>query len=174
MNEQAADSELPVDYKGHDVIAAVRSHIPQFPIMVVTRATEDPDLTDHLGEADDIVSRADLLKDAGKYVARFVRHGMRYLEEHEKELAALADLSSKAASGSLTAAEIQKMKAIQTKLRLAASQSNERDRALQLLEKEVAGLGKIRNKLEKFLGEVGKKAAPKPAKKKPPKGSRKK
>ena len=155
LNEQAPDSDLPVDYKGHEVIRAIRRRLPEYPIIVVTVATEDHDLQHHLGDADDIVLRKNLLRDVNHYVQRFIRLGNKYLEEHQRELALMTELSRKSASGSAQQEEVEQLRALQAKLGLAFEKPSGRDAALSGLENELNQLDSLRNRVEAFLKQHG-------------------
>jgi CheY-like chemotaxis protein len=150
LNEQAPDSELPVTYKGNDVIRAIRQQLPDFPIVVVTKAKEDTDLVNHFGEADDIVDRKDLLK-SDQYAIRIVRLGRAYVSQFEDELARLAELSKYKAMGKETGSDAKELKAIQTKLGLPSMLAGEGDVAINSLETEVEKLEALCKKVEAFL-----------------------
>jgi len=154
LDEQANDSDLPVDYKGHDVIRILRKEVPEFPIIVVTRAKEDHDLQNHFGDADDIVDRTKLLEDADQYVTRIVRLGHAYLAQFEKELAELSELSQKTACGKASADEISRLRAIQAKLGLSVIETTGVESALQGFEAEVGKLERLRDKAERLLRET--------------------
>ncbi len=151
LDEQALDSSAPVQYKGHQVIGIIREQLPDFPIIVVTRAVEDHDLQEHFGEADDIVNRTELLKKTDQYVTRIVRLGHAYLAQYEEELATLTELSKKKAAGEITNEEVEVLNAVQAKLGLPSLISSAGDDALASLETEIVKMELLQKKVETFL-----------------------
>jgi hypothetical protein len=169
LNEEPTESGLPVHYKGNDVIETIRHQLPDFPIIVVTRAVEDVDLDRHLGEADGVVGRTELLRSTKQYVIRIVRLGRAYLSQFEKELASLATLAQKKATGEATTADVQELNAVQAKLGLVASRQSERDDALSTLEREITNLEHLGDRVKAFLAAhkpEGKRARQRPPKRK--------
>jgi len=151
LNERAANIASPVDYKGHDVVRSIREVLPEFPVFIVTRATEDPELLSHYGEADGIVDRTELLKDVEQYIARFSRQGRAFLNQFEGELAELTELSKVVAAGDGKTKDIRRLRAIQAKLGISTQDLMAPDEALSALEREVDKLGTLREKMEAFL-----------------------
>lgn len=151
LNEQPLKHGNHVDYKGHEVVAEIRKSIPNFPIVIITRAVEDPDLQPHLGEADYVIGRSDLLKDPEKHVPRLVRCGQKYIEAHAKELAELTRLSTKIASGNCEKGDYEQLAALQQKMALAFASTTASDRLLDDLQVNVEKLETLAQKLKQFL-----------------------
>lgn len=152
LNENAPlKGQLPVRYKGHQVISAIRATLPDLPIIVVTYATGDEDLQNHLGDADDILGRSDLLKDKKAYAKRLVRLGRRFVDAHEEELSELSTLSQKAAIKQLSPPDRTRLLALQEKLSLPVTDPLEVDAAIAKLEADVEKLESIKDKISAAL-----------------------
>lgn len=152
LNEGQPDSELPVNYKGSDVMAAIRSVLPDFPIVIVTAAPDDGALQASLGNADSIVEREVLLEDIEKYVPRFQRMASSFTKRNEAELDRLGQLSEKSAMGNATPAELSELKAIQQAISFSIpARSAEAEEALQQLEQQMRELQDFEARLLKKM-----------------------
>lgn len=169
LDEQAPASGKPVDYRGHDVMRAVRKSLKDFPIVVVTRATEDHDLRDNLGVADDIVNRTTLLQYASSYLMRIMRQGRKWYEENQNDLKRLSELSRKAAVGEADENDINEIRLLQTKLDVP-EQPLKRDVLISALEREVDKLAQLNVKVQNYI----KDKAPSRRAKKPSRRSKRK
>jgi len=157
LNEQGPKGGKPVSYKGHNVVAAIRKQIPEFPLVVATRATEDEDLSAHFGDADGIVSKSDLLKEPKQYIQRYVRLGKKFVATFEAELARLSELSQQAASGKLNKGDKKELEAIQAKLNLEASVEAPLDDALDKWESKLDALDELTSEASKAVARLKKK-----------------
>lgn len=151
LNEKPDGNEPVVDYKGHEVIEEIRSRLPYFPIVVVTMASEDPDLSQHSGSADHIIDRKSLLRNTEEHVPRLVRLGQNYVDIHQKELAELTDLSTKVASGQGTAEDYTRLSALQQKFLMPFSEGTDADHQLDELEDELAKLSALSKRIEEYM-----------------------
>ncbi len=153
LNEQAAEEgSQSVDYKAHDVIHAIRNAMPSFPIYVITSYPDDAELANHLGDAEDVMTRRDLSEKPRAYVARMLRAGTKFAEEHQRILAAMTELAKKAASGTATAEDIEKLRALQATIGLAADANQEgRGQLLEGLERQLNSLDELRGEIEELL-----------------------
>jgi DNA-binding NarL/FixJ family response regulator len=151
LNEHPSVNGTCVSYKGHDVIVAVRKRLPELPIVVATRATEEPELMEHLGDADEIVSRTALVDNAAQYIKRFIRLGRKFVEAFERDLSDLSTLSAKsAAGGKLTKEEKYRLKGIQVKLNLV-SVEHPLDDVIGKIEKEIQQLQDLHDKAARVI-----------------------
>lgn len=153
LNEKMP-GDVAVDYKGHQVVAAIRKMLPDFPIVVATRADTDPDLLDHFGEVDDIVNRTVLLNDGEVRMKRYTRLGQRFMATYEKELAQLTKLSEKAATKRLTKKESEKMRAIRAKLNVELAPDSPLDTAIDKMEGELKTLNMIAKNATSLLKSI--------------------
>lgn len=147
LQEEVEDD--PVTYEGHDLIEYLRQRHPTLPIFVVTAYQTDPDLNARFGEVEGIISRDSLAERAEEYVARFVRAGSRFWEEHEQELAQLGNVASAIARGEATETQIDQARALQAKLGLSFRITEVQKRAEWLQE-----LDGLLRRLEDFRREA--------------------
>ena len=153
LNEQAVESVGNVDYKGHEVIEAIRKTFPDYPVFIVTAHPSDEDLADHAGNAEDVITRNELTGDVRKYVARMVRAGQRFHAEHERRLAEMTDLATKIALGSASDDEKEELKKLQRSLgsHRAANIDVTREEALTGVEERVTKLETLQREVEALL-----------------------
>jgi DNA-binding NarL/FixJ family response regulator len=155
LNEvQGTASGIAVNYYGHDLVDFLRSHLPTFPIFIVTAYSTESELQERFGAVEGIIQKAEFLKDVEKYAPRIIRAGQHYLYTFESELATLSDFASKAAIGQkLTDAEQKRAKAIQTKIGTAFSVDGISDRSQWLgeMEETLNELEKLKDEIESFL-----------------------
>ena len=160
LDEQAADSEGAVDYKGHEVINSIRNDFPNFPVFIVTaHRDDDNDLSQHEADAEDVISRRELTEDPEKYVTRMVRAGQRFHEEHERRLSELTELAVKVASGDASNDEREALRKLQVSVgsESAARLDLTRNEALDSADEKLAELEKLRTEIEQLLSKEGKK-----------------
>jgi len=158
MLDEKATKGTAVNYKGHNVIQTIRESIPQFPIVVATRATADPDLRNHFGEADDVVDRETLVREGEFRVQRYTRLGERFLATYQDELSELAKLSEKAATTKLTKAERTRIEAIQSKLSIEVPVEGPLDDVIDQMTKGLQSLDELSQKAAELLSDVEKQA----------------
>jgi CheY-like chemotaxis protein len=150
LNEQEQDSELPVTYKGDEVIKHIRNATPDFPIIVVTSNLDDEDLQNAFGAADDIVDRTELLEKIDKYIPRFERIASIYSSRNAEQLARLAELAEKAATGLASQEDMTQLKAIQHTLALPCTEIRS-DVALDELEQKLKELESLEQELKTHM-----------------------
>jgi DNA-binding NarL/FixJ family response regulator len=153
LNEQAAEEgSQAVDYKAHQVIAAIRQALPSFPIYVVTSYPDDAELANHLGDAEGVMTRRELAENPKAYVSRMVRAGTKFAEDHQKDLAQLTELAKKAASGTATDADTERLRALQALIGLSADATQEgRGEALEAVEKQLDNLNVLKAEIDQVL-----------------------
>lgn len=153
LNEQAPDSAGSVDYKGHQVIESIRETFPDFPVFIVTAHPSDEDLSDHEGNAEDVITRTQLTGDVRKYVARMVRAGQRFHAEHERRLNELTELATKVALGTASQEEKDNLKQLQVSLgsRPAATVNITREEALASAEEKATELEDLAREIEAIV-----------------------
>lgn len=116
--DERLNQTMNVPYSGHEVAAALRQQRPEFPVFVVTAYPNEDDLVGAENHLDGIVSRLSISARPEVYVPRFVRAGVRFIEQHEADLAKLSALSMKIAQGTASAADKRKVAALQAGLQL--------------------------------------------------------
>jgi hypothetical protein len=146
------DSQLdkaPVEYNGSDLVGYIRERYKYIPIFTLTNFPEDQILQDKINEYDYIFSKKEFTI---KQVEIINRACQRYLEENQKELSQVDDLTRKIASGKGEANDIERLKALQIKLSIPFSfDSKDREEWLIEYEKQITALEELKFKLEKKL-----------------------
>lgn len=164
LNENASQSDLPVDYKGNQVITVIRGTLPDLPIYVISQAVDsDADLQANWGAADEAISRIALTERIDDYVERIMRRASSFLNRNTEQLAKFNELSTEAAKGTITGERLKELRAIQSELSLPDQISTERDDALSSLEGTVSEFEKLRTKIDSFLSKNANKSASKKA-----------
>lgn len=143
LNENPAESGQSVQYKGNQVADAIRNVERDFPIFVVTRATEDADLAGSKGTVEDVIDRAKLLEHAKMYIERITRAGRKFIETHAESLARLSQLAAKAATGQADAAELRELDGLRAGLALESVQANDVDNKLNNIEAKLSNMEKL-------------------------------
>lgn len=117
LNEKvSASTGRAVSYAGHELIARVRAYRPDLPIYVVTSYTDEV-LDEERASYEFAVERKKFNKEPAKFVPVMIRNGTRFLEQHAQRLKDLADLASKAATGTATEADLRQIGALQLAVR---------------------------------------------------------
>ncbi len=153
LNDQANDGNAPVDYKGSDLVTAIRTKLPDFPIFALTVIPTDGDLKEKYSQYEDIISRKEFYDDSNKYVPKFWRAAKNYLKENIDELSDFNVLTMEISGGNKDPELIKKLQALQVKLELPFSGFDDRNAWLNEYESQINSLEKlnkiIKSKLEK-------------------------
>lgn len=133
-------------YDGEQLAEYLRGQNGDFPIYIMSSYAKD--CTNPVVEA--VMDRRDFRKDIKAWLPRMVRAGMRYVDTHIKELNELSILAQKIATSDATAADKEKLSAIQAKLQLPCPQIDTPHTELLLkLEKEIDKFDGLMSKLTK-------------------------
>ena len=149
----AEEGSVAVNYKAPEVIETVRKAIPNFPIFVLTAYPEDPQLTQHLSEAEAVIRRTKFAEEISIHVPRMLRSANRFAEEHQKHLAELSTLASAAAAGQAQPKDVERMKSLQAEIGLGVdfAITAERRDLLTDLEDKLGKMEKLQREIETFL-----------------------
>lgn len=120
VDEKLSESgDEAVTYSGHEVASWVRKNLhPDFPIWMLTSYASDEEVLEHEADVEGVVERDPFSKEPEKYIGRFQRSGQRYLEVHEKRLAAINALCEHAASNGLSKEDEETLRTLQRGLHL--------------------------------------------------------
>lgn len=154
LGDQPPPGQPALDYKGHGVVESIRQVLPNFPVYIFTSQADD-DLPSHLGEAEAVMSRAELRSEVDIIVPRMVRSGQRFHEEHERQLRTMTTLATKVANGTASQEEKEELTNLQISMGTptAAAISVGREEALANAETTVAGLEQLVNEIEAVIRE---------------------
>jgi CheY-like chemotaxis protein len=147
LNEQASSN-----YQGHDLVAYIRKRLPTLPIFIITSYSQDPDLLDKFKDVEEILQREVFTKKAEEYVPRFMRAGQRFVEVFEKDLSELSDKATRIAKGSATLEDVERVKAIQSKMDIAYSDTlYDKSRFIEQLNDALSEFNKLKSEIKDFL-----------------------
>lgn len=151
LNDQAVDDDGPVEYKGSDLVSALRMQLKDIPIFALTVIPNENNLLQKFSEYEQIISRDDFYKDAEKFVPIFVRAAKSYLKDNESDLSNFNNLTKNIAGGLDDEAAIQKLQALQMKMELPFAGFADRSAWLDEYEKQISSLEEINQLLKDKL-----------------------
>ena len=146
LNDQPIDKNGPIDYKGSQLVTFLRHTLKDFPIYSVTNYDGVEDLQAKAQEFEEIIKRADFIKDTNKYFARIVRAANNYLRENLDELSQYNILTAEISGGNKDPQLLKELLALQVKLELPYSGFDDRNAWLneyELLVESLENLNKI-------------------------------
>jgi hypothetical protein len=147
LNDQCASS-----YQGHDLVAYIIQRLPTLPIFIITSYDRDEELLEKFKDVEEILQRDQFSREAEKYVPRFTRAGQRFVDVFENELSELSDKSKRIAKGDATPEDIKRVKAIQSRMDIAYSDTLvERNKSIQDLDKTISEINELKLEIDQFL-----------------------
>lgn len=155
LGDQAPPNEPALSYKGHGVVESIRKKLPNFPAYIFT-SQRDEDLPNHEGEAEDVIERGEFNKNPEKFVARMVRAGQRFHEEHERQLREMTRLAIRVANGTASREEKKQLNNLQISLGTpsGAAINVKREEALAGAEEKVTELEQLVREIENQIREA--------------------
>jgi CheY-like chemotaxis protein len=153
LDEQGGDVDHPVNYKGHVVVQTIRKQLPGIPVFVITAQPTDEDLTEHLGDVESVFTRQQFSSAPKKFIKPMIRAGERFAKQFADDLAELAALAEKVATGKITKDELARLRAIQATLGLIPDVQSEvsRSTALDNFEKKLGEMKTLGDEIGKYL-----------------------
>ena len=153
LDEQIETKTEIADYRGHDLVDFIRERFPTLPIYVITSYPNDDDLKERFKDVEGILPRREFSGKAEDYVPRIIRAGQKFLETFQEELAELSDKTTKIAKGEATKEDIEKAKAIRSKIGCAfpSATYSEHSKLLTTLDKKLKELEKLKEEVKKHL-----------------------
>lgn len=143
-----------INYQGHQVIEAVRQHLPNLPVYMLTAFHDRPEVTSNLGKMEEMVVRGELAAEAPVLVERMKRAGASFEERNRNSLSRLSELSAKKATERLSAEEQIDLNVLQTSMDLADTAVT-RAQILPELEAEVDKLTQLSARANALLRRRG-------------------
>lgn len=143
LNDQSNSAKGPVDYKGSDLVTALRTKLPDFPIFALTVIPTDSDLKEKYSQYEDIISRKEFYDDANKFVPKFWRAAKNYLKENVDNFSEFNDLTKEISGGNKDPELLRKLQALQIKLELPYSGFEDRNTWLNEYEKQISLLEEL-------------------------------
>jgi len=139
-----------IGYTGYDLIVAIRQHIPDLPVYVVTAYGDDDHLDQNQGKFEELIKRGSFSEIAPTVVERMKRAGAAYANRFREQLARLGELSEKRAAAELNPEEEAELTAVQVSLDLADTHSSYID-LLPELEGQTRRLQDLQRQAEAIL-----------------------
>lgn len=150
LNEQSDEhDQQPVEYMANRVIEEIHSRLPEYPIFILTAATEADELDATSGGAETIMRRQDFGRNTATVIQRMIRAGTRFSKRFTDNLSELGSLAALEASGTASAEDRERIRALQTFLGFEAisEASLYRDDLLSKLEAEIRELRELQQSL---------------------------
>lgn len=153
LQEKVDLNSKNITYSGHDLVDYLRKKFTTLPIFIVTTYPKDNEIIERFKDVEDIIEREEFNKNYDNYVPRILRSAQKFLETFEKELFELSQIASDIAIGESDPAQIEKLKAIQTKIGIMFPSDTfiERSELLNNCENVLEELNKLKDRLDNDL-----------------------
>jgi len=152
LNDQANDDKGPVEYKGSELVSALRKKLKDFPIFALTVIPTDEDLKSKYDQYEDIISRAEFYDDANKFVPKLWRAAKNYLKENTDAYSEFNEIAKEVSGGNTDPELIKKLQALQTKLELPFSGFDDRSEWLNKYKQQIKSLEELNKLIKSKLG----------------------
>ena len=153
LDEEKLEDGSYVKYFGSDLVKILRNYFKDIPIYCITNI----EITEHLKNAlsyfNLILSRNKFDADLDNYLNSFIKSGISFYTEFQKELGRLGELSEKIAKGEANEADIKEIHSLQTRLLIPhlTEELMSRENYLSELEKKIGEIKTMQENLIKYL-----------------------
>ena len=153
LDEEKLDDGSYVKDFGSDLVKDLRNHFKDIPIYCITNI----EITEHLKNAlpyfNLILSRKKFDDEIENYLNSFIKSGISFYSEFQKELGRLGELSEKIAKGEATDKDMSEIQSLQMKLLIPhlTEELISRENYLNELEKKIEEIKSMQNNLSKYL-----------------------
>lgn len=153
LDGEAVEEGKNVDYNGHDLIRELRIRFKDLPVYSITSYALSEDLKNSLSYFNLILSSRDFDDEIDKYINLFVKSGLKFYNEYQKELERLGELSEKIANGNVTEEELKEASGLQTRLLIPniVVETFNREQYLSKLEENLNEVKKINTQISELL-----------------------
>ena len=153
LGRQASSPTGHVQYKGHNLVNALRARNKTLPIYFLTNYGDQKSVEDQIPAVEGVFDKKLFRRRRADYIKRMTRRGKDYFKSVKDQLAELNDLSLKIAKGDATTSERKNAKALQTSLELPllTESFNTRSDWLAEYEQKVKQLEKLKKEVEQHL-----------------------
>ncbi|MCX6186215.1 MAG: hypothetical protein NTU43_04345 [Bacteroidetes bacterium] len=97
LDGEAIEDGKNADYDGHDLIKKIRNNFKDLPVYSITSVAVSDDLKESLSYFNLILSTRDFDEDTDNYINLFVKSGINFYNEYQKELGRLGEIAEKIA-----------------------------------------------------------------------------
>jgi hypothetical protein len=141
------------DYDGHELVKELRNNFKDLPIYSITSVAIGDELKQSLKYFNLILSTSDFDEDTDNYINLFVKSGINFYNEFQKELEKIGELSEKIARGNASDADLKEIQALQTRLLIPhwSEELKSRESYLTELEKKIEDVKAMQIKLLDYL-----------------------
>lgn len=153
LDEEKLEDGSNVKYFGSDLVIELRKYFKDIPIYCLTNVEITEKLKKSLSYFNLILSRSKFDADIDNYLNLFIKSGLYFYAEFEKELSRLGELSEKIALQVLTEEESVELQALQTRLVIPHYTEDliNREKYLEELEAQIMELQKQQTSLMEYL-----------------------
>ena len=153
LDEEKLEDGSYVKYFGSDLVKKLRNFFKDIPIYCITNIA----ITEHLKKAlsyfNLILSRKKFDDDIENYLNLFIKSGISFYTEFQKELARLGELSETIARGDATDKDKEEIHSLQTKLLIPhlSEELLSRESYSKDLKKKIEEIKSMQDRLVKYL-----------------------
>jgi hypothetical protein len=154
LDEKLNETNLNISYSGHELVDFIRSRIPDLPIFIVTSWIEVEEIKSRFKDVEDIIYRHDFVTTPQNYIPRFLRAGQKFSSVFKEELSNLSTISKRIVEQRATPDEIEKAKAIKSKLSLEfdVDTLNSKSELLKKFDIELKEFKKLKDEIKQYIG----------------------
>lgn len=116
LDGEAVEKGKNADYSGHDLAKELRTRFKDLPVYSVTSVAVSEGLKKSLKNFNLILSTSDFDEDPDNYINLFVKSGINFYEEYQKELGRLGELAEIIAQGKASEENMREIQSLQTRL----------------------------------------------------------
>ena len=140
-------------YEGHDMAETLRTYESTIPIHVVTSAKNYDELEENRELFENVLPRADFLKDRDTWTEIFIRSGQQYYKEREKLFLRIAELSKLIVNKTATEENINELMALQQffQIPLYNEEMMKREDLISEFRSDLENLERLNNEAKAFL-----------------------
>jgi hypothetical protein len=153
LDEERLDDGSYVEYFGSDLVKELREYLKDFPIFCITNIEITEKLKKSLGYFNLTLSRKNFDDEIDNYLNLFIKSGISFYTEFQKELGRLGELSEIIAKGDSTDSDRLEIQSLQTRLLIPhlTEDIKSRENYLIELEKKISEIKAMQEVLIKFL-----------------------
>lgn len=154
VDERLNEEGGGVAYAGHELAAALRDDLPEFPIFMITAFAEDEGVKESRGLVEMVLQKNAFFDDVETWVTRFVRAGQRYLEANGARHARFSELAELSATRALSEEEHRELTELQATIAAGSLSSGVLYKAdvVRSLGELLTEADELRRQIEEVLG----------------------
>jgi len=153
LDEERLDDGSYAEYFGSDLVKELRAYLKDFPIFCITNIEITEKLKKALGYFNLTLSRKNFDDEIDNYLNLFIKSGISFYSEFQKELGRLGELSEIIAKGDSTDSDRLEIQSLQTRLLIPhlTEDIKSRENYLIELEKKISEIKAMQEVLIKLL-----------------------